>query len=135
MLQKGQAAFENALSEMLKEAGVDRRFYMKVYGPLTVWLNGSGIGREFEPLRAIVRNHIIRHFSVRRGVLVLGRPSEGKRANPSTSCAVNVPKSLETLMLKRELAVELVNGAVVPEGFVTRSMLGRSDEKYLNPKV
>lgn len=123
IMHGGIDAFEAALSEMLKGSDVDRRFFSKVYGPLTTWLNGRGLGDESEPLKSVVRAHIFGNFAVRRGVLVLGRPSIGKTGNSQSIAIAGLPKRLTALMLKRGLASQDVDGNIAPEGFVTETMI------------
>lgn len=123
IISGGVSAFERALSDMLEANDVDRRFFAKVYGPLTTWLKGRGLGDEFEPLKSVVRDHVFANFAVRRGVLVLGRPSAGKTGNALPFVTDDFSEPLSTLMLKRGLASVGEDGAVVPAGFVTRSMI------------
>lgn len=123
VLRGGDRAFEVALSDMLKGKDIDRRFFSKVYGPLTTWLNGRSLGDEFEPLRTVVRAYIFGNFAVRRGVLVLGRASVGKIGNIQSVAALGLPKRLTDLMLQRGLANLDADGNVVPEGFVTETMI------------
>ena len=125
VLRDGVESFERALSEMMNDKGVDRRFFSKVYGVLTIWLNGRGLGYEFEPLKAIVRDHIFRNFSVRRGVLVLGRPSAGKSGNTQVIRTEKLPNWLTALMVQRGLAKQVVGrgSKVVVRDFVTKTMI------------
>lgn len=77
VFQQGADAVIAEMKRMLSRPGVDRRFFSRVYGPFTTWLNGRGLGDEFEPLRDLVRGQIFGGFAVRRGILVLGKPSPG----------------------------------------------------------
>lgn len=77
VLKNGPLAISGCLKAMAREGGVDSRFFGRLFGPWTAWLNGRGLGDEFEPLRDVVRRHVFDNFSVRKGVLVLGVPSEG----------------------------------------------------------
>ncbi|WEF25129.1 TniQ family protein [Paracoccus sp. S3-43] len=77
VLRQGAEALAEELARMLCGPGVDRRFFSRVYGPFSTWLNGRGLSDEFEPLRDIVRRRIFASFAVRRGILVLGKPSPG----------------------------------------------------------
>jgi hypothetical protein len=123
VLCRGVSAFETTLSDMLRDGDVDRRFFAKVYGPLTTWLRGSGLGDEFEPLKSVVRVHVFQHFSVRRGVLVLGRPSIGKTGNTQPVAIASLPSQLTALMLSRGLASLDVDKNIAPKGFVTETMV------------
>lgn len=123
IMRGGVGAFECALSDMLKDDGVDQRFFSKVYGPLTAWLNGRGLGDEFEPLKSVVRAHIFENFAVRRGVHVLGLPSVGKSGNSQRVYVADLPKWLVYLLLQRGLAREGSDGCLVSEGFVTQIMI------------
>ena len=105
--------------------GVDGRFFGRLFGPWTTWLKSRSLGDEFEPLRDVVRRHVFDHFSVRRGVLVLGVPSEGK-------AAVNARKPFPLKgfakrnaegLVRRGLAKRQADGSIVPMGFVTQRML------------
>ncbi|WP_347100100.1 TniQ family protein [Sagittula stellata] len=80
VLKDGPVALSDCLAALSREDGVDGRFFGRVLGPWTAWLESRSLGDEFEPLRDVVRRHVFDHFSVRRGVLVLRVPSEGKAA-------------------------------------------------------
>ncbi len=88
-------------------------------------MKSRSLGDEFEPLRDIVRRHIFDHFSVRRGVLVLGVPSEGMASpNARTSLSLTgfAKRNAEDLA-RRGLARRQADGPIVPMGFVTQRML------------
>ena len=123
IMRGGSDAFDAALEDLLQHQYVDRRFFSKVYGPLTNWLGSRSLGPEFEPIREIVREVIVQNFNVRRGVLVLGKPSEGKSTERRDRMEVTVPKELSALMLQRGLARHGTEKDVVPMGFVTHAMI------------
>lgn len=77
VLRQGAGALAEEMARMLARPGANRRFFSRVYGPFTTWLNSRGLGDEFEPLRDLVRRRIFASFAVRRGILVLGKPSPG----------------------------------------------------------
>lgn len=125
VLKDGPMALSGCLAEMAREDGVDGRFFGRLFGPWTTWLKSRSLGDEFEPLRDVVRRHVFDHFSVRRGVLVLGVPSEGK-------AAVNARKPFPLKgfakrnaegLVRRGLAKRQADGSIVPMGFVTQRML------------
>ncbi|GGG68974.1 hypothetical protein GCM10011415_15360 [Salipiger pallidus] len=125
VLKDGPAALSDCLTAMAREKGVDRRFFGRLFGPWTTWLKSRSLGDEFEPLRDVVRRHVFDHFSVRRGVLVLGVPSEGK-------AGLNVQKPFPLKGFAKRNAEDLVrrglvrrqaDGSIVPMGFVTQRML------------
>ena len=125
VLKEGPTALANCLAAMAREDGVDGRFFGRVFGAWTTWLKSRSLGDEFEPLRDVVRRHIFDHFSVRRGVLVLGVPSEGKASlNARTSLSLTgfAKRNAEDLV-RRGLARREADGPIVPMGFVTQRML------------
>ncbi len=125
VLRSGPVALSDCLAAMAREAGVDGRFFGRLFGPWTTWLKSRSLGDEFEPLRDVVRCHIFDHFSVRRGVLVLGVPSEGKAAlNAQKPFPLNgfAKRNAEDLV-HRGLAQCQADGSIVLLGFVTQRML------------
>ncbi|MFV0383634.1 TniQ family protein, partial [Paracoccus sp. (in: a-proteobacteria)] len=74
VFRQGADALAEEMERMLSRGGVDHRFFSRVYGPFTTWLNGRGLGDEFEPLRDIVRRRILASFAVRRGFWCWGNP-------------------------------------------------------------
>jgi|GEM_PF-4991275 len=125
VLKDGPVALSDCLAAMAREEGVDGRFFGRLFGPWTTWLKSRSLGDEFEPLRDVVRRHVFDHFSVRRGVLVLGVPSEGKASlNAQKSFLLNgfAKRNAEDLV-RRGLAKRQADGCIVPMGFVTQRML------------
>lgn len=110
---------------MALEDGVDGRFFGRHFGPWATWLKSRSLGDEFESLRDVVRRHVFDHFSVRRGVLVLGLPSEGK-ASPDAQKRFPLKgfakRNAEDLV-RRGLAKRQADGSIIPMGFVTQRML------------
>lgn len=100
-------------------------FFSRVYGPFTIWLNGRGLGDEFEPLRDFVRCRIFASFVVRRGILVLGKPSlGGDRREVTDDMALNdMPEDLLHLIRQRGLAYLAKDGKWLIKGFVTSAMV------------
>ena len=125
VLRQGADALVEEMARMLSRPGIDRRFFSRVYGPFTTWLNSRGLGDEFEPLRDIVRRRIFASFAVRRGILVLGRPSPGagRRADVDGVVLDDMPEDLLHLMRQRGLAHHAGNGEWRPKGFVTLAMV------------
>jgi hypothetical protein len=125
VLKYGPVALSECLAAMAREEGVDGRFFGRLFGPWTSWLKSRSLGDEFEPLRDVVRRHVFDHFSVRRGVLVLGVPSEGKAAlNAQKPFPLKgfAKRNAEGLV-RRGLAKRQADGSIVPMGFVTQRML------------
>jgi len=125
VLKGGPVALSDCLAAMAREEGVDGRFFDRVFGAWATWLKSRSLGDEFEPLRDVVRRHVFDHFSVRRGVLVLGVPSEGKASlNAQKSFLLNgfAKRNAEDLV-RRGLAKRQADGCIVPMGFVTQRML------------
>ncbi|MBL3609008.1 TniQ family protein [Rhodovulum sulfidophilum] len=125
VLKGGPLALSDCLAAMAREDGVDGRFFGRVFGAWATWLKSLSLGDEFEPLRDVVRRHIFDHFSVRRGVLVLGVPSEGM-ASPNAQKPFSLKgfakRNAEDLV-RRGLAKRNADGSIVPMGFVTQRML------------
>ncbi|MCA0851042.1 TniQ family protein [Salipiger thiooxidans] len=125
VLKDGPVALSECLAAMAREDRVDGRFFGRVFGAWATWLNNRSLGDEFEPLRDVVRRHVFDHFSVRRGVLVLGVPSEGKAAlNAQKPFPLKgfAKRNAEDLV-RRGLAKRQADGCIVPTGFVTQRML------------
>ncbi|EEX13769.1 hypothetical protein CSE45_0244 [Citreicella sp. SE45] len=125
VLKDGPVALSECLAAMAREEGVDGRFFGRLFGPWTSWLKSRSLGDEFEPLRDVVRRHVFHHFSVRRGVLVLGVPSEGKAAlNAQKPFPLKgFAKRNADDLVRRGLAKRQADGSIVPMGFVTQRML------------
>ncbi|MFD1882157.1 TniQ family protein [Paracoccus pacificus] len=125
VLRQGADALAEEMARMLYRPGVDRRFFSRVYGPFTTWLNSRGLGEEFEPLRDLVRCRIFASFVVRRGILVLGKPSSGgDRREDADGMALNdMPANLPHLMQRRGLAHHAGDSKWCPKGFVTPAMV------------
>ncbi len=125
VLKDGPTALSDCLAAMAHEGGVDGRFFGRVFGAWTTWLNSRSLGDEFEPLRDVVRRHVFDHFSVRSGVLVLGVPSEGmasRNAQKTLSLTGFAKRNAEDLV-RRGLAKRQGDNGIVPMGFVTQRML------------
>ncbi|WP_252737603.1 hypothetical protein [Citreicella sp. C3M06] len=125
VLKDGPVALSDCLAALSREDGVDGRFFGRLFGPWTTWLKSRSLGDEFESLRDVVRRHVFDHFSVRRGVLVLGVPSEGKAAlNAQKPFPLKgfAKRNAEDLV-RRGLAKRQADGCIVPMGFVTQRML------------
>ncbi|MBU2888244.1 TniQ family protein [Celeribacter halophilus] len=125
ILKDGPDALSDCLSAMARVDGVDGRFFGRLFGPWMAWLKGRSLGDEFEPLRDVVRRHVFDNFSVRKGVLVLGVPSEGiASSNPQTSLSLKgfAKRNAEDLLC-RGLATRDAGGGIVPLNFVTQEML------------
>ncbi|MEQ5871816.1 TniQ family protein [Sagittula sp. NFXS13] len=125
VLKNGPVALSDCLAAMALKEGVDGRFFGRLFGPWTSWLKSRSLGDEFEPLRDVVRRHVFDHFSVRRGVLVLGVPSEGKaelNAHKRFPLKGFAKRHAEDLV-RRGLAQCQADGSIVPLGFVTQRML------------
>ncbi|MBR9841122.1 MAG: hypothetical protein GYB50_25065 [Rhodobacteraceae bacterium] len=125
VLKDGPVALSECLAAMASEDGVDGRFFGRLFGPWASWLKSRSLGDEFEPLRDVVRRHVFGHFSVRRGVLVLGVPSEGKAAlNARKPFPLRgfAKRNAEDLV-RRGLAQCQADGSIVLLGFVTQRML------------
>lgn len=125
VLKEGPVALSDCLTAMAREDSVDGRFFGRVFGAWATWLKSRTLGDEFEPLREVVRRHVFDHFSVRRGVLVLGVPSEGK-----ASLNAQKPFPLKGFakhnaedLVRRGLAKRQADGSIVPISFVTQRML------------
>ena len=125
VFRQGAHALAEEMERMLSRSGVDRRFFSRVYGPFTTWLNSRGLGDEFEPLRDIVRRRIFASFAVRWGILVLGKPSSGgnRREDADGIALDDMPSDLLHLMRQRGLAHHAGDGKWCPKGFVTLAMV------------
>ena len=121
VLKEGPTALANGLATMAREDGVEGRFFGRVFGAWTTWLKSRSLGDEFEPLRDVVRRHVFDHFSVRRGVLVLGVPASPD-ARKSLSLEGFAKRNAEDLV-RRGLAKRQADGSIVPMGFATQRML------------
>lgn len=123
--EDGPVALSDCLAAMAREEGVNGRFFGRLFGPWTTWLKSRSLGDEFEPLRDVVRRHVFDCFSVRRGVLVLGVPSEGKAAlNAQKPFPLKgFAKRNSEDLVRRGLAKRQDDGTIVPMGFVTQRML------------
>ncbi|UOA28261.1 hypothetical protein DSM107133_03006 [Pseudosulfitobacter sp. DSM 107133] len=125
ILKDGPVALSNCLADMAREDVVDGRFFDRLFGPWMAWLKSRSLGDEFEPLRDVVRRHVFDNFSVRKGVLVLGVPSEGMASsNPQKSVLLKgfAKRNAEDLIY-RGLAKRDAGGGIVPMNFVTQQML------------
>jgi hypothetical protein len=125
ILKDGPAALADCLADMAREDGVDGRFFGRLFGPWMAWLKSRSLGDECEPLRDVVRRHVFDNFSVRKGVLVLGVPSEGKASsNPQKSVSLKgfAKRNAEDLIY-RGLATRDAGGGIVAMNFVTQQML------------
>lgn len=125
VLRQGADALAEEMTRMLSRRGIDRRFFSRVYGPFTTWLNGRGLGDGFEPLRDIVRRRIFASFAVRRGILVLGKPSPGwnRREDADGVALDDMPADLLHLIRQRGLAHQAKDEKWRPKGFVTPAMV------------
>lgn len=125
VLKDGPVALSECLAAMAREDGVDGRFFDRVFGAWATWLKSRSLGDEFEPLRDVVRRHVFDHFSVRRGVLVFGVPSEGKASSNAEKPfpLKGFAKRNAEDLVRRGLAKRQADGAIVPMGFVTQRML------------
>lgn len=125
VLRQGADALAEEMTRMLSRPGIDRRFFSRVYGPFTTWLNSRGLGDEFEPLRDLVRRRIFASFAVRRGILVLGKPSPGggRREDADGMALDDMPANLPHLMRQRGLAHHAGDSKWRPKGFVTSAMV------------
>jgi|TARA_R110002049_G_scaffold235512_9_gene408803 hypothetical protein len=124
-LKDGPVALSNCLADMAREDVVDGRFFGRLFGPWMAWLKSRSLGDEFEPLRDVVRRHVFDNFSVRKGVLVLGVPSEGMASsNPQKSVSLKgfAKRNAEDLIY-RGLATRDASGDIVPMSFVAQGML------------
>ncbi len=125
ILKNGPSALSDCLTAMGREDGVDRRFFGRLFGPWMAWLKSRSLGDEFEPLRDVVRRHVFDNFSVRKGVLVLGVPSDGMaslNAQKSFSLTGFAKRNAEDLIY-RGLAERDASGYILPMSFVTQKML------------
>ncbi|AVW93472.1 hypothetical protein DA792_14630 [Celeribacter baekdonensis] len=125
ILKDGPVALTDCLAAMAHEDGADGRFFGRLFGPWMAWLKSRSLGDEFEPLRDVVRRHVFDNFSVRKGVLVLGVPSEGMASsNPQKSVSLKgfAKRNAEDLIC-RGLATRDASGDIVPMSFVTQGML------------
>ncbi|MBQ2262447.1 MAG: TniQ family protein [Loktanella sp.] len=125
ILKEGPLALSSCLADMAREDGVDGRFFGRLFGPWMAWLKSRSLGDEFEPLRGVVRRHVFDNFSVRKGVLVLGLPSEGTASsNPKKSLSLKgfAKRNAEDLIY-RGLAARDAVGNIVPMNFVTQQIL------------
>ena len=117
----------------------DGRFFGRLFGPWITWLKSRSLGDEFEPLRDVVRRHVFDNFSVRKGVLVLGVPSEGMASsNPQKSVSLKgfAKRNAEDLIY-RGPATRDASGDIVPMSFVTQGMLDafeREQKSFRNAK-
>lgn len=125
VLRQGADALAEEMARMLSRPEVERRFFSRVYGPFTTWLNSRGLGNEFEPLRDLVRRRIFASFAVRRGILVLGKPSPGggRREDADGMALDDMPANLPHLMRQRGLAHHAGDSKWRPKGFVTSAMV------------
>ena len=133
VLKEGAEALSTCLRDQVAQVEGDRRFFAKVYGPLITWLRGSGLGEEFEPLRDVVRRQIFQTFSIRKGILVLGVPSEGITASnvPAVLPVTEFIRENARLLVRRGLAQHDDLGHVVLKGFVTEGMLKSFERERL----
>jgi len=125
LLKDGPAALSDCLAALAREDGADSRFFCRLFGPWIAWLKSRSLGDEFEHLRDVVRRHVFGNFSVRKGVLVLGVPSEGTASsNPQKSLSLTgfAKRNAEDLIC-RGLATRDAGGGIVPMNFVTQQML------------
>ena len=139
ILKDGPVALTDCLAAMAHEDGADGRFFGRLFGPWMAWLKSRSLGDEFEPLRDVVRRHVFNNFSVRKGVLVLGVPSEGKASsNPQKSISLKgVAKRNAEDLIYRGLATRDADGSIVPMSFVTQRMLDayeREKKSFRNAK-
>ncbi len=126
VLNDGEEALSDCLTELMSRENADRRFFSTVYGPFTDWLNGRGLGEEFEPLRDIVRQHIFQNFSVRKGILVLGKPSSGFDSEVNIAPTVSLGSLsavMQEILVHRRLASKGSGEGLHAKGFVTEAML------------
>jgi len=133
VLKEGAEALSTCLRDQVAQVEGDRRFFAKVYGPLITWLRGRGLGEEFEPLRDVVRGQIFQTFSIRKGILVLGVPSEGITASnvPAVLPVTEFIRENARLLVRRGLAQHDDLGHVVLKGFVTEGMLKSFERERL----
>ncbi|MER5173264.1 TniQ family protein [Thioclava kandeliae] len=124
VLKGGELAFLGCLQE-LAEQHAEKRFFGRIYGPLVTWLQGRGLGNEVEPLRALMRREIFARFSIRKGVLVFGVPSEGIAARNEALVPSIQGFSLneQELLVRRALAYRQEDETVATKSFVTEAML------------
>lgn len=125
ILKDGLVAFADCLAAMAHEDGADGRFFGRLFGPWMAWLKSRSLGDEFERLRDVVRRHVFDNFSVRKGVLVLGVPSErmaSSNLQKSVSLKGFAKRNAEDLVC-RGLATRDACGGIVPMNFVTQQML------------
>lgn len=139
ILKDGPYALSDCLIAMARVDGVDGRFFGRLFGPWMAWLKSRSLGDEFELLRDVVRRHVFDNFSVRKGVLVLGVPSEGMASsNPQKSVSLKgfAKRNAEDLIY-RGLATREASGDIVPMSFVTQRMLDayeREQKSFRNAK-
>lgn len=125
VLKDGPGALSDCLAAMARKNCADGRFFGRLFGPWMAWLKSRSLSDEFEPLRDVVRRHVFDNFSIRKGVLVLGVPSEGTASsNPQKSLSLTgfAKRNAEDLIL-RGLATRDAGGGIVPRTFVTQQML------------
>jgi len=123
---------------MAHEGGADGRFFDRLFGTWMAWLKGRSLGDEFEPLREVVWRHVFDNFSVWKGVLMLGVPSEGMASsNPQKSLSLKgfVKRNAKDLIC-RGLATRDAGGGIVPLNFVTQQMLDayEREKKFFGPR-
>lgn len=125
VFRHGQEAVTKEMERLLSSPGADRRFFSRVYGPFTTWLNDRGLGDEFEPLRDLVRGCIFNRFAVRRGILVLGRqsPGFGRHDGGDSTSLADMSESLCSLMRKRGLVYLADDGTPRLQGFAVPAMV------------
>ncbi|PTW33649.1 MULTISPECIES: hypothetical protein [Rhodovulum] len=125
VLSAGPDALCACLAAVAGADGGRRRFFGRAYGPWMAWLGGRGLGEEAEPLRAVVRRHVFQTFPIRKGVTVLGLPSEGRAASgpPAAAALTGLGGTALDGLVRRGLARRDRCGGVVLNGFVTDRML------------
>ncbi|MFP7675747.1 TniQ family protein [Marivita sp. S0852] len=125
ILKDGSAALSDCLDAMAREDGVDSRFFGRLFGPWMAWLKSRSLGDEFEPLRDVVRRHVFDNFSVRKGVLVLGVPSDGMASLNSRKSLLlkGFAKDHARDLIYRGLAERVADGNIIALNFVTEQML------------
>lgn len=75
-----------------------------VYGALYSWLEGSGQGADFDPVRDVVRQQILERFPVAPGTSVFGELVEGRRLHSIRSASNEYGR--HPVRLRRLLAAE-----------------------------
>ncbi|MDO5759280.1 MAG: TniQ family protein [Rhodobacterales bacterium] len=125
ILEDGPDVLSDCLTAMARVDGVDGRFFGRLFGPWMAWLKSRSLGDEFEPLRDVVRRHVFDNFSVRKGVLVLGVPSERTASSkPQKSVLLKgFDKRNAENLIYRGLATRDAGGGIVPMNFVIHQML------------